>query len=129
MLVGIALITYAALNVYQVFGGKMPPAPIFNFEGVKIDASQLTTTPELDTSNLPPEQAQLVQQMIKPKQENQAAEIEILPSDVLNDTSNLIAHVILMGFIAGIGSRFASLGIQMLRPIVVKVREAKQQNG
>ncbi|MEK7565986.1 MAG: hypothetical protein AAB506_02995 [Patescibacteria group bacterium] len=41
----------------------------------------------------------------------------------LNQTSNLGAQLLLMGFLAGIGQKLASLGVGLVRPIVIKSRE------
>jgi len=68
------------------------------------------------------------QQIALNQQKAQIAPQELISSDLLNESSNLAAHLFLMGFMASIGYKIGSLGIQMLRPIVVKVREAKQSS-
>ncbi len=48
---------------------------------------------------------------------------EIISPALLNDSSNLFIHLLLMGFIAATGQKLASLGVQLVRPIVIKAKE------
>ena len=101
--IGVAIILIAAVSVLLVFTKTINPVQLFNFQGVSLDLSSLV--PSLPGT--------------KPAA---PATTELLPSNVLNDTSNVFAHVFLMGFIASIGGRIATLGVQLLRPVEVKVR-------
>ena len=116
--IGLIIITFTAWNVWQVFAGKAEPVQVFNFEGISIDPSKFA--PQV---NLPEGMEGLVSQRTPTSQP-----IEFITPEYLNDTANLFAHVMLMGFIANIGGRFASIGTQLMRPIEVKLREAKPQN-
>ena len=51
---------------------------------------------------------------------------ELISALMLNESSNLFAHLMLMGFMASIGSKIAALGVSMVRPIVVKLK-AKEE--
>lgn len=93
--IGLLLIVVAAFSVFIVFTGGAKPVQLFAMQGIAINLG-----PQLPSN-------------------------EILPAAMLNDTSNLFAHLVLMGFLASIGQKFASLGIQLLRPIVVKLNEQK----
>lgn len=93
---GIAIILFSAFNVYFVFTGQAQPIHLFNFPAVS-----LAVVPG-------------------------AKPVELVSADMLNQTSNVFAHLFLMGFLASIGEKLASLGIQLLRPIVVKSKEEKQ---
>lgn len=95
---GIFLILGSALSVYRVFTNQARPVQVFNFEPISLDLGQ---------SLIPIPKAQ------------------IISAAMLNDTSNLAAHLFLMGFIASVGQKLASLGIQLIRPIVVKLNEQK----
>ncbi len=114
--VGLIIILFSGFSVYQVFTAKEKPVSLFHFEGISLNLSSLLGSGEGLTSE---QQAALERQkaQIKPQ--------EIVSSALLNDSSNIAAHMFLMGFIASIGYKIASLGIQFLRPIVVKMREAK----
>lgn len=114
--VGLIIILFSGFSVYQVFTAKEKPVNLFHFEGISLNLSSLLGSGEGLTAE---QQAALERQkaQIKPQ--------EIVSSALLNDSSNIAAHMFLMGFIASIGYKIASLGIQFLRPIVVKMREAK----
>jgi len=116
--VGVVIITLTAWNVWQVFAGKAEPVQLFNFEGISIDPSKFA--PQVD---VPEGMEGLISQRAPASQK-----VEFISPDYLNDTANLFAHIMLMGFIASIGGRFATIGTQLLRPIEVKLREAKPQN-
>jgi hypothetical protein len=97
LFVGIFLIIVSVFSVFQVFTGAVKPVQLFQMQGISLD---------LGTQNgikLP--------------------STEIVPAAMLNDTTNLFVHLLLMGFIASTGQKLASLGIELLRPIVVKLNE------
>lgn len=103
LVVGVLIIVYAALNVYGVFTKKAKPFDVFNLPGISLDlgglvGNQLPTGP---------------------------AKSELITPEILNQPLNLAAHLFLMGFIANIGFKIASLGVMLVRPIKVKLK-AKQ---
>lgn len=102
--VGVGIILIAAISVLLVFTKSVQPVQLFNFQGVSLDLSSVVPTLPGTTRTA------------------QNTTTELLPSNVLNDTSNVFAHVFLMGFIASVGGRIANLGVQLLRPVEVKVR-------
>lgn len=115
--IGLVIITLCAWNVWQVFNGDAQPVEVFSFEGISIDPSKFAPQLEL------PEQMQGMVSQRAPA----SNPVEFISADYLNKTANLFAHIMLIGFIAGIGGRFASIGTQLMRPIVVKLREAKPE--
>jgi hypothetical protein len=50
-----------------------------------------------------------------------ASVVELMSGKTMSDSANLTIHIILMSFLVGVGSKIASLGIQLLRPIEVKL--------
>lgn len=100
LFVGVFLIVFSAIQVYFVFTKRIEPFELFKFKSVYVDAS---TFVGMKLPNNP--------------------QIELLPAAMVNDPSNIIAHMLFMGFVASIGSRFATIGTQMARPIVVKLKE------
>ena len=48
--------------------------------------------------------------------------LDILPPEVLNQTLNMTTHFFLMSFLLGFGYKLASLGVQLIRPINVKLK-------
>jgi hypothetical protein len=105
--IGILTILFAGFSVYMVFTGKSTAYPLFNFPPIGFGADQL-----LNTENIPP-------QLVSKEQ------VELVSSDLLNDTTNVIFHMMLMGFIASIGAKIAGIGTKLVRPINVKLQEAK----
>lgn len=101
LIIGVFVIIFCGLNVLFVFTGKALPIQPFNFPGVSLDLSQSLGLPK--TAGVKP--------------------TELISADMLNQSSNLFTHLFLMGFLAGIGQKLASLGVQLVRPIVVKSKE------
>jgi hypothetical protein len=116
LFVGLFVIFFSGLDVWQVFTKQKQPIQLFNLKGVTIDPSAFT--PQV---NVPEGMEQFIQKPSSTKG------VEIIPSDMLNLSSNLFAHLMLMGFIASIGAKIAMLGTQMIRPITVKLREAQDK--
>lgn len=106
---GIIVIIFSAFSVYSVFTGKAQAVELFKFDGVSISARALLS-PEM-AAQIPSDQ--------------KLPDIEILPADMVNSTTNILAHMFLMGFIASIGYKVAMLGVNLLKPVVVKVSENK----
>src|SRR3989344_5534149 len=112
--IGIVVMVLSGLSVYQVFTKKTQPVKLFNFTGINIDLAQMTAN---QLTNLPPEMSQFINQGSNEK--SNAYKTEILPADLINDSSNIFAHLLLMGFIASIGFKLAQLGTLLVRPIKV----------
>lgn len=106
--IGIVIIVFSAINVFQVFTKQIQPIQLFAFPAIGLDASTL----------LGGEAGQLAR----------GNKMEILPASVLNESSNIFAHMFLMGFFATIGHKIASLGIMLVRTIEVKVRGNEKTN-
>lgn len=104
LLAGILILGYSALNMTRVMTGKDKPVQLFHFSGIGINPSQLLP------QNLPDALRQ------------QGQPVQLIQPEMINDTSNIAAHLVLMGFIATIGFRIGSLGVMLLRPVVVPVR-------
>lgn len=117
LILGVAIIFYAAFSTYLVFTKKSEPVKLFNFSGISLDPSQFL--PQTNTT-LPPEINKLFKQdQLSPKSTQKT---ELIPPDLLNSSSNVFAHLFLMGFLATIGFKLASLGTMLVRPIVVHLK-------
>ncbi|OGG01937.1 hypothetical protein A2Z33_01725 [Candidatus Gottesmanbacteria bacterium RBG_16_52_11] len=106
ILVGIGVLTmvFAAVNVVLVFAHRADPVGFFSFSGIGIDTGQLMPVPALGQPETP------------------GVNLEIVPPGMINQTANIFAHMLLMGFIVNIGYKLASLGTQLTRTIEVKLR-------
>ncbi len=111
---GIAIMLFSLLSLVFVFTGRSEPIQLFHLKGISIDSSALT--PQIDTSSLPgfkmPEQIKL------------AKPLEIFPAEDLNRSANIFAHLMFMGFLLSVGSKFSTIGTNLLRPIVVKTSKS-----
>lgn len=114
LLFGLAIISFAAYNVYTVFTKKTQPVQLFNFSGISFDTggmSNIELPPELEKAGVKIEKSPDISQ-------------EIIPGDILNQTSNIFAHVIFMGFVSSVGFKIAQLGAIMVRPTKVELKQA-----
>lgn len=113
--VGILFILISALSVYLVFTKRAKPVELFSFAGISVDYSQMIVNSLGDA--------------VAPSQGGTTMpKTELISPVMVNDTSNLFAHLMLMGFLASIGSKIAAIGVMMVRPVVVKLKAYDQQN-
>ncbi len=105
LIVGVAIILGGAFNIYQIFTGQTTPVQIFHFPSVSIDLSSSLL------SSLPAQMRTTVPAM---------PPTEIISGTMLSATANLVGHLLLMGFMLNVGYKLASLGVQLIRPIVVQ---------
>lgn len=103
LIVGIAIIGFSLFNIYQVFNKQIKPVEFFSFPSVSIDPSTLIQIPGVNPSK--------------------AQKAELLPGSILSESSNLFAHIFFMGFVVNVGYKIASLGVQMLRPVKVNLKQ------
>lgn len=97
LFLGLLVIGYSAVSIYQVFTKRAQPINLFTGPGISLDLS----------AYMPPG---------TPK-----SKTDLVSANTLNDISNLSAHYLLMSFLLGVGFKVSSLGIQLLRPIEVKL--------
>lgn len=109
LIVGLAVMIVAAFSVVGVFTGRSKPVQVFQFEGVGLDPTALMP------------QMQALQNLPGAKETSQSGKkVEIVSADMINKSANLFAHLALMGFLMSFGGKIASLGSELLRPIIVK---------
>ncbi len=99
LIAGIATMVFSAFNIYQVFTRRVSPILLFNLTAPTLDLAQFGIS-------------------AAPKQ-------ELLSTTDLNFMSNLTAHFFLMSFILNVGSKFASLGIQLIKSSPPEARPDK----
>jgi len=116
LVIGILTILLSVFSVYMVFTKKQKPVDLFTLPGISIDLSNLAG------SDLPPEAES---QLKSPE----ALKTDLVQPDIINAPLNLFAHLIFMGFVANIGFKISSLGVQMLRPIKVNLKSEKGGEG
>lgn len=99
--VGLLIIVFAAVNVFAVFTGQAQPVQLFHFQSVSLDLGSSLGLPK-----------------------GTSPATELLSAKDLNQMSNIGAQLLLMGFLAGVGQKLAALGVDLIRPIVVKGKES-----
>lgn len=95
LVIGLIIILISAFQVYQVFTGAQAPLSLSNSSGVS--ASLMPGTPP----------------------------VELIPAADINELANITLTYLLMTFLVTVGYKISSLGVQLLRPIEVKL-SAKQ---
>ena len=108
--IGIIIMLLSAFSVYQVFTKQSEPIKLFNYSGISIDTNQML-------SGMLPKELQNT----GPK-----SKTELISGAMLNETANITAHFFLMSFFISFGYKIASLGVSLVRQVVVnyKVKEA-----
>jgi len=113
LFLGLLIIFYSAFSVFNVFNKKANPIDIFNLEGISLDLANFVG------SDLSPEEKSAIDEgKINTK-------AELISPDVLNSPLNYTFHLLFMGFIASVGFKIASLGVMLVRPIKIKLKDEK----
>ena len=110
LILGILIMLLSVWQVFAVFTGKQEPYPVFQLGEVSIDLMSLfgdqpgvAVPTATDTT------------------------VELFSASDLSKLINMSTHFFLMSFVMLLGFRISSLGIMLLRPVVVKLKEAAPQ--
>ncbi len=115
LIIGILLMIFATSQIIMVFTGRATPIKIFKTEESSTQGTGSFNPQELikqfqDTntqgSSLP----------------TQMPNVQLIDTKALNDILNLTVYYLIMQFLLSLGYKLASLGIQLLRPIVVQMK-------
>lgn len=106
---GLIIIGFSAFSAFFLFTKSSQPVKFLNLPSVSLDINQLLA------GSLP---AELRGQLPK----NQGSPTELFPSSALNFTLNLTLHLLLLGFFVTLGYKISQLGVQLLRPINVQLK-------
>ena len=109
--VGLVTIIFAVVSVFNVFTAKVEPVDLFKLSGVSLDIGSLVG------GDLPSEVIAQIQRT------GGSTNGEIISPDLINKPLNIFAHLTLMGFLASVGFKVSSLGVMLVRPIKVKLKE------
>ena len=91
----------------------MQPVQFYQPEDISLDFSRMV--PSYQIPGLP--------EAIRP---DENLDTDLASSEVLSDSFNLLIHMFLMGFLVNVGMKLATLGGNLVRPIVVKVNKQEQ---
>lgn len=109
LLIGILIMVFAVINVFNVFTKNVQPVQLFSSEGISLDLAKLAG----GNSALPKE----------------GLETEIISAGILNNSLNLIAHLFFMGFLVNVGFRISSVGTLLIRTIKVNLKQKTENPG
>lgn len=98
--VGILLILFSALHIFNIFSKNTRAVEVFSFSGIEFPVETLTG--------------------IK-SQSKDPPKLELLSQDKLNDPLNLFANIIIMGFFSTIGYKLAGIGAMLVRPVKINM--------
>lgn len=104
---GIAIMVFSVVQVLLVFTHTIKPISAFQSAKSQVDTSALLQNALNPSGNL----------------SFQMPKLDLIPQDTLNESLNLATHFFLMSFVLGFGYKISSLGVMMLRPITVKLKE------
>ncbi len=105
---GLLVMVFSSVNLLLVFAGKAEPVQLFHFNSVSLDLGQMLS------AQLPAAARSGIQTTTAPA--------ELIPADMINQISNVTIHLFLMGFLVSVGQKIASLGVELLRPVTIKVK-------
>jgi len=114
--IGIIVMIFATIQIISVFTGKAEPIPLFQYEKTTEKESQGSSFNPTDILNqLQGGSGSELEGMGMPN-------VELIDPDVLNDILNLTVYYLIMQFLLGLGFKLASLGVQLIRPIHVHMK-------
>ena len=101
---GVGLVLWSVWSVYQVFSGQITPPMVVNFELKPISLPMNSSVPGIEMEPL---------------------ELDMFPTETMNQTTNMVLYLVLMGFISTAGAKLANVGANLLRVMRVYLREGK----
>ncbi len=108
LVTGIIVMIYSTFQIIAVFTGKTKPVQI-----VKYDK---------------PTKSSLSEELLGDLQKNSPSMPELFDAESLNEIINLSVYYLIMQLLLGLGFKFSTLGVSMLRPIVVQVKNTKLES-
>ena len=121
LFVGITIIIASTFYAVFILTGKIKPAKVFDVKAPEIpipSASQALDLSSLENSGVPTQ----ILDSLKPSKQNQPTSIKIIPDEVFSDLINMFVAYILVMILASTGSKFATIGIQLIKEIKVQVK-------
>jgi hypothetical protein len=108
---GLIVIIWSAVNFYFVATGKTKPVSPVLLPPITLDMGPLVSG-VTGTSSRGGQAPSL--------------KTELIPASSINTVFSLMIHFFLMGFISTVGFRISSLGIQLLRPTEIKIKDTNK---
>lgn len=118
--VGILIIALSTLYAVSVLTGNIKPVKVFELKAPEIpipSVGQNLDTTALQNSGVPSQ----VLDSLKPKQGAQSG-VKIIPDEAFSDLVNMFIAYILVMILASSGSKFATIGVQLIKEIKVQAK-------
>ena len=116
--IGIIMIVITTLQIFSVFTGKATPIDVFKAETKQ--TTQTTTTSDLLEKIQQGDFTELLN-----SGSGSISGMGIIDPEALYKMLNITVYYFLMMFLLNVGFKIASLGVQMVRPIKVEVKNNK----
>lgn len=118
LITGLVIIALTGFNLYSILQGNTRAFNYFNFPPIELSTESLIGA-DLSTQE---------RELVKQQSGGEFPKMEIASAELLNETSNLLAHLFIIGTIITLGARISSIGVQMIRPVKVVVSQSKLNN-
>lgn len=115
---GIIMIIITSFQIFSVFTGSATPIPVFKVEPAKI--TQKTTTSDVLEKIQQGDFSELLN-----SGSGSIPGLEVISPEALYKMLNITVYYFLMMFLLNVGYKIASLGVQMVRPIKVEIKNNK----
>jgi hypothetical protein len=117
LFLGTCIMALCAINMFMVLTNRVKPFPYFNLSSDKdasLNLSSIVGQMKIDNKDV------LNSGIALPK-------INIIPYETLNQILNISNQFLLLTFVMGFGYKLASLGVQLIRPINVKLKSTSSE--
>lgn len=118
---GLVIIIAATIYAILILTGKIKPAKVFDLKAPEIpipSASQALDLSSLQNSGLP----QQILDSLKGSKTAQSTSIKILPDEAFSQLINMFIAYILVMLLLSTGSKFASIGVSLIKEIKVQAK-------
>lgn len=115
LVIGIIIMVFATFQIIFVFTGKTDGVALFQYE----ETAQSETSSSLDINSLLSQMQNSGSQGISM---DQIPNMQLIDPKTLNQVLNLTVYYLIMQFLLGLGFKLSSLGVQLLRPINVQMK-------
>lgn len=114
LVIGIIIMVFATFQIIFVFTGKTNGVALFQYE-----KSEQESNANLDINSL---LSQVQNSGGQGMSLDQMPSMQLIDPETLNKVLNLTVYYLIMQFLLGLGFKLASLGVQLLRPIQVQMK-------
>lgn len=118
LVTGLIIILLAGLNIFNILQGNSRAVSYFDFEPIEISLEAL-----MGSEMSPQQRAAMIEQ-----NGGEVPKIELVSKKMVDDTTNLLAHIFIVGLLISVGGRIATTGVYLLRPIKVNVAKENTKN-